>query len=317
MKLREFDSAFVRFQAALVIRRRLTDTRGANGTVPGRTTSAIAGSVATAADLTRRKLLFVRPPGTVFMVDEDGTHEVRITDSTETMTAPAWAPDGRVLVSRFSGARGIYIVNVDGSALTQVTAPPTGWADYQPVALGDHVVFGRDSADAATIYRVNLDGTGLTRLTPGGDVGPAPKSDFIVFRRGNDIYVLDIRRRIERRLTNAPAQYKGVGGVSPDGRKIVFTRIDPGRLEQIFIMNVDGTNTTRVSRGDYYDFLPRWSPDGKRIAFTSSRDGTNGVYTMRPDGSDVRDVSRTPLTLAMRPGITVLNVNETLWAWAK
>jgi hypothetical protein len=317
MKLREFDSAFVCFQDALVIRRRLTDTRRANGTVPGRTKAAIASSVATTADPTRRKLLFVRPPGTVFMVDEDGTHEVRITDSTETMTAPAWAPDGRVLVSRFSGARGIYIVDPDGTGLTRITAPPQGWADYTPVAFGNRIVFARDSSDAGGIYRVNLDGTGLTRLTSGGNVHPSPKGDLIAFQRYNDIYVLDLRRGIERRLTNAPAQYKGVGGVSPDGRKILFTRIDPGRLEQIFVMNVDGTNTTRVSRGDYYDFLPRWSPDGKRIAFTSSRDGTNGVYTMRPDGSDVRDVSRTPLTLAMRPGITVLNVNETLWAWAK
>ena len=70
-----------------------------------------------------------------------------------------------------------------------------------------------------------------------------------------------------------------------------------------------------MSRGNYYDFLPRWSPDRTRIAFTSSRDGTNGVYTMNADGSDVRDVSRTPLTLAMRPEITVLDVNESLWAW--
>jgi dipeptidyl aminopeptidase/acylaminoacyl peptidase len=104
--------------------------------------------------------------------------------------------------------------------------------------------------------------------------------------------------------------------VSPNGRQIAFTRIDPGRFEQIFVMNVDGSGTRRVSRGDFYDFLPRWSPDGKRIAFTSSRDGTNGVYTMRTDGSDVRNVSRTPLTMMMRPGATVLDVNETLWAWA-
>ena len=58
-----------------------------------------------------------------------------------------------------------------------------------------------------------------------------------------------------------------------------------------------------------------WSPDGTRIAFTSSRDGTNGVYTMNADGSDVRDVSRTPLTLAMGPRVSVLDVNESLWAW--
>ena len=168
------------------------------------------------------------------------------------------------------------------------------------------------------IYRVNVDGTGLTRLTSGlrdMNVRPSPSADFVVFRRANDIYRRDLRQGTETRLTNTPEQYKAIAGVSPDGTRILFTRIDPGRFEQIFVMNVDGTHTRRISRGNYYDFLPRWAPDGTRIAFSSSRDGTNGVYTMRADGSDVRDVSRTPLTLAMRPGIGVMEVNENLSAW--
>jgi len=318
MKLREHDSAFTRFQDALVIRQRLAETRRGDDGTPVRANQRLVRPVTGASgDPLRLKLLFVRPPGTVFMVDEDGTDERRITDSTETMTSPAWAPEERVFVNRVSGVRGIYMINTDGTGLTQVTAPPSGWGDYQPVALGNQIVFGRDSAGVGTIYRVNLDGTGLTRLTSGGDAAPSPTGDFIIYRRGVDIYLWDLRRGGEKRLTNTPTRYKSVGGVSPDGRRIVFTRIDPGRREQIFLMNIDGTHTTRVSRGDFYDFLPRWSPDGKRIAFTSSRDGTNGVYTMRADGSDVRDVSRTPLTLAMRPGITVLDVNETLWAWMK
>jgi len=318
MKLREHDSAFTRFQDALVIRQRLAETRRGDDGTPVRANQRLVRPVTGASgDPLRLKLLFVRPPGTVFMVDEDGTDERRITDSTETMTSPAWAPEERVFVNRVSGVRGIYMINTDGTGLTQVTAPPSGWGDYQPVALGNQIVFGRDSAGVGTIYRVNLDGTGLTRLTSGGDAAPSPTGDFIIYRRGVDIYLWDLRRGGEKRLTNTPTRYKSVGGVSPDGRRIVFTRIDPGRREQIFLMNIDGTHTTRVSRGDFYDFLPRWSPDGKRIAFTSSRDGTNGVYTMRADGSDVRDVSRTPLTVAMRPGITVLDVNETLWAWMK
>ena len=165
---------------------------------------------------------------------------------------------------------------------------------------------------------MNMDGTGLTRLTAGpwdDHAAPAPNGDFIMFRRDNDIYRLDLPRGTETRLTNTPKQYKGVAGVSPDGRQLLFTRVDPGRFEQIFVMKVDGSNARRMSRGDYYDFLPRWSPDGTRIGFTSSRDGTNGIYTVRADGSDVRDVSRTPLTLAMRPGISVIQVNESLWAW--
>jgi len=315
-KLRDYDSAAVLLQEALVIRRRLAEARHAGN----RTVASGSSTPPVARDPMRRPLLFTRPPGTVFMVDDDGSHERRITDPNETSDAPAWAADGRrVLLARLSGVHGIYIVNPDGTGLTQITAPPPGWVDYGPLPFGNDLVFFRDdSTGLSMIYQVKLDGTGLTRLTSGLrdiNVRPSPNADFVLFRRDNDIYRLDLPRRIETRLTNTPNQYKGIAGVSPDGTKILFTRIDPGRFEQIFVMKVDGTHTRRISRGNYYDFLPRWSPDGTRIAFSSSRDGTNGVYIMRADGSDVRDVSRTPLTLAMRPGIGVMRVNENLSAW--
>jgi Tol biopolymer transport system component len=319
-KLREYDSAFALLQEALVIQRRLAELRR----VRDRPRQSGTPVPAIPSDPIRRPLLFTRPPGIVFMVDEDGSHERRITNPNENSDAPAWAPDGRrILFGHAIGvALGIYIVNPDGTNPTQVTAPPPGWTDGAAVALGNAIVFARSDTitHRGIIYRVNVDGTGLSRLTFGphawdDEPTPSPNGDFIVFHGDGDFYRRDLRRGTETRLTNTPTQYKALGGVSPDGRKILFTRIDPGRLEQIFVMSVDGTHTTRVSRGNYYDFLPRWSPDGRRIAFTSSRDGTNGVYTMNADGSDVRDVSRTPLTLAMRPGIVVTQVNESLWAW--
>jgi len=289
-------------------------------------TAASQGSVEpprSAPKFASRKLLFVRP-GDVYMMDPDGTQEVRITNSPQAWNNdPAWAPDSsRILLSRdISGAHAIFIINVDGSGLTQITAPPPGWRDDLAVPLGTRIVFcRRDRRGGGRLYAVNIDGTDLRPVTPGpndDDPAPSPRDNTLVYRGGNDIYVLDLTTGAVKRLTNTPTLYKAGLAVSPDGSKIVFTQIDPGRLEQIFIMNIDGTNMRRVSRADHYDFLPRWSPDGQRIAFTSQRDGSNGIYSMRLDGSDVQDLSRTPASLAMRPGRNVLQVNETLWAWMK
>ena len=276
-----------------------------------------------AANELRRGLLFTRP-GDIYMVDPDGSNEVRITHDQESWPGhPAWAPDGNgILLSRsVDGYRAIFIADASGTSLRQLTEPPVGWLDVQPMALGNAVVFVRmEPTGRYRLYRVGTDASGLTALTSGerdGDPAPSADGERLAYSSSNDIFLMEVASRRVRRLTNSPDVYKAGVALSPDGKHIAFTRIDRGHLEQIFAMNVDGTDVHRVSRGDYYDFLPKWSPDGTRIGFTSSRDGSLGVYTMRADGSDVVNVSRTPARLALQPGLSVLHVTETLWAWAK
>lgn len=75
--------------------------------------------------------------------------------------------------------------------------------------------------------------------------------------------------------------------VSPDGRTIVFDL-----LGDIYTLPIGGGRATRILGGRAYETMPTWSPDGQRIAFTSDRDGLENLWTMRADGSDLRQVSR-------------------------
>ena len=83
---------------------------------------------------------------------------------------------------------------------------------------------------------------------------------------------------------------------SPDGTRIVFTRdLDPIEDEfdsDLFTMNADGTDQRNLtSSPGILDNDPNWSADGKKIAFLSNRGGDPDVYTMRPNGSSVRQLT--------------------------
>lgn len=77
---------------------------------------------------------------------------------------------------------------------------------------------------------------------------------------------------------------------SPDGHELVFTRSDPGRLPntEIFAMSATGTNRIALTATRTGNSDPTWSPDGRSIAFVSTRGGTPDIYVMRSDGSHVR-----------------------------
>lgn len=74
--------------------------------------------------------------------------------------------------------------------------------------------------------------------------------------------------------------------VSPDGRSIVFDL-----LGDIYTMPVTGGKATRLTSGPAWDMQPRYSPDGRRLLLTSDRSGSDNIWTMALDGTDLRPVS--------------------------
>ncbi len=86
---------------------------------------------------------------------------------------------------------------------------------------------------------------------------------------------------------------------SPDGTKIAFGN-DADGDDEIYVINVDGTNLQQLTNNRSHDYGPDWSPDGTKIAFSRIRFGTrngqfasNGeVYVMSPDGSNQTRLTR-------------------------
>jgi dipeptidyl aminopeptidase/acylaminoacyl peptidase len=93
---------------------------------------------------------------------------------------------------------------------------------------------------------------------------------------------------------------KGVGGVrvSPDGKRVVYTVNEAVMtaekseyLTSIWMSNADGTDAYQMTFGDKSSGNPDWSPDGRWIAFTSSRSGKNNLYLMRASGGEAEMIT--------------------------
>jgi Tol biopolymer transport system component len=113
--------------------------------------------------------------------------------------------------------------------------------------------------------------------------------------RGWDVYILDVKSRQSRRLTDHPAlDYNAA--FAPDGKRIAFVSERDGNLE-LYSVGLDGTGLARLTNDFALDDHPAFSPDGKHIAFVSTRQPAktgqawNAVYLMKRDGSDVRRLS--------------------------
>jgi TolB protein len=72
---------------------------------------------------------------------------------------------------------------------------------------------------------------------------------------------------------------------SPDGSRIVFDRSTSGGNQDLYAVDLDGSNLVRLTSEPSDESQPEWSPDGRRIAFTSDRDGTPEVNVAEADGS--------------------------------
>ena len=84
--------------------------------------------------------------------------------------------------------------------------------------------------------------------------------------------------------------------ISPDGKQIIFTRtwVDKTKDQyrsNLWIVDVDGTRVRELTSGVRNDSSPAWSPDGKRIAFLSDRDGANQLHVMWLDTREMAQLT--------------------------
>jgi Tol biopolymer transport system component len=184
----------------------------------------------------------------------------------------------------------IYEADPDGSGLKCLTPAAKAYtAEGSYSADGSKIVYSSGPAGNVELYTMNADGTGAKKLTnaPGCyNGGPffSPDGSRVVFRADRkekdrlQLYVINSDGAGEKPLTDndkwvywAPYWFK-------DGKHIVYTAADHSDPTarpnyDLYWMNVETGKTTRLTHAPGQDVLPVFSPDGRKLMWTSSRDG--------------------------------------------
>jgi len=222
------------------------------------------------------------------------------------------SPDGKALIV---SSQYLYQLDIQDKALRQITNDPhlvlalASSPDGKRVAFTD--VHGRERA----LYTANADGSALAALTYStefaGALAWSPDSREIAFtvelsdggpaQYGIALMDANVANATFRTVYKAGANL-GQLSWSPDGRRIAFQMWKQGRFD-IYTIQPDGSNLTRLTNENQQNANPRWSPDGSLISYSSlDASGHYQLYVMNADGSDAH------LVLAVPPGEDAYNV---------
>jgi len=204
----------------------------------------------------------------IYQADADGSNIINLTNSDGYDAEGSYSSDGSKIL--FASNREAY-----SRTLTQA----------------EQKLFDDDSSYFMDLFVMDADGSNVKQLTnsPGYDGGPffSPDNSEVVWRRFNpdgnsaEIWTMDIDGGNQRQLTS-DAMVAWGPYYHPSGDYIIYSSNVLGHANfELFLIDAEGTNTpVRVTNTDGTDILPVFSPDGSRLAWSTTRtpNGTSQIH---------------------------------------
>ncbi|HEY7290574.1 MAG TPA: hypothetical protein VH583_12130 [Vicinamibacterales bacterium] len=241
----------------------------------------------------------------IYISDYDGERQQRVTLGKTLNVFPRWSPNGRSIAytSYRRGTPNIFVSNIYEATMEEVTKGTNeNWLPaWSPD--GSRLCFAspREGKGYTNLYLVNRDGSGLRKLTDHPSINTSPtwspsgtQIAFVSDRTGSpQIYVTsaDGTGGTQRITVSESYADKPTWSSLPYNEIAYTARTGPGNDIKIIDM---ATRTVRqLTNGEGTNESPAFAPNGRHIAFTSTRMGKKQIFTITRDGRDTRQITKT------------------------
>jgi Tol biopolymer transport system component len=212
--------------------------------------------------------------------------------------ASASGPNGKIVFAGFTVPDNnyeLYSMNPDGTGLIRLTTTPDG--EGVPVWSQDGSKIAYTSGAGRGIWTMNADGSNQVLINNILSTAVSWAPDGRIIYGNGDIFAMNADGSGLTNLTNDPSVSRSVWDLSADGTKVLFSAGDGS----LYSSSLDGTNQMLIATtGPGNIIWPKWSPDGSRIVFESTRDTapsdfpgnvSTHIYVMNADGSNQINIS--------------------------
>lgn len=227
----------------------------------------------------------------IYSISSTGEDEKNLTESHRDEHSPLLSQNRRMVafLTGVSNRSALEVMRVDGSERAQI-ANGELLSHHRWSPAGERMAFlgTQDERKRVMVGFTDGSGSGLLTSIEAEEIGDwARNGEYVSFVLrdvdGQGIYVRNPDGVNELRLTDQP-DYSPRW--SPSSRQIAFLSTRDGNPE-LYVMDADGTNVTRLTNTEGSEYDISWSPRGRRILFVSEQDGNPEIYSVANDGSDM------------------------------
>ena len=218
---------------------------------------------------------------------------------------PRFSPNGKSIVYCTRDKGTLIISDLKGNIVKEIKTGLEGLL-FHPVwsPNGKQIIFDMSLKRKSSLYSINIDGTGLKTLVKEGN--RASQANFfndgkqIVFganfngERNKDIYTMTLKDLKLKQITNTPDINEWAPDISKN-KEIVFVANDKGS-NSIYKAKIDGSYRKHLTPQLGNSYIPHWSPNGKKITFSSEAFGMGEVIVIDSNGRKYNNITRNSIT---------------------